>query len=117
MVHTVDETSAGNARITARPEEAPLTEIERRVMDQMSDEWAWHTATVASEAGLTKAETLVAQRSLAAKGLARFQRGLLDEDGMAAGSGYFLTRAAMFWKGPPDGASTRQDGTEGKSTI
>ena len=107
--HPGAPSALGERAPSARPEEAPLTEIERRVMDQMSDEWAWHTATVAAEAGLTKAETLVAQRGLASKGLARFQRGLLDEDGTAAGSGYFLTRAAMYWRGPADGALGRHD--------
>lgn len=80
----------------------------------MSEDWAWHSAAIAADAGVTKAEVLVAQRSLAAKGLARFTRGLLDEDGMAAGSGYFLTRAGSDWTGPDPALPRQDEGSQSK---
>ena len=51
-------------------------------------------ATIMSDTGLTKAEVRTACLSLAAKGLTSFARGLLTEDGLAAGSGYSATRLA-----------------------
>ena len=47
-----------------------------------------------------------AARSLARKGLAEFARGLFDEDGMVAGSGYGATRAGAALISPCDVCGT-----------
>ena len=44
--------------------------------------------TIINESGLDLKQVRRACRSLKKKGLAEFYRGLFDEDGMAAGSGY-----------------------------
>ena len=41
-------------------------------------------------------------RSLAKKGLAEYQRGLFDDEGRAAGSGYCATRAGAAYIAPCD---------------
>ena len=45
------------------------------------------------ETKLEKTQVRRSVRSLARKGLAEFVRGLFDDDGMVAGSGYCCTRA------------------------
>lgn len=51
-------------------------------------------APIARGTKLKRNEVRRACRSLTRKGLARFQRGLWNEDGGPAGSGYGATRAA-----------------------
>ena len=46
---------------------------------------------IAELSGLDERQTRIAVRSLARKGLAKYTRGLFDEDGMVAGSGYCAT--------------------------
>jgi DNA-binding MarR family transcriptional regulator len=48
---------------------------------------------IAAETGLEITQVRKACRSLARKGLAEYLRGLFDEDGMVAGSGYCCTKA------------------------
>lgn len=45
---------------------------------------------------LTLKEVAIACRSLREKGLAEFYRGLMDEDGAVAGSGYCITKAGQL---------------------
>lgn len=54
------------------------------------DEWFWGFCHFASEA-FPRSAVRRACRSLARKGLMRYQRGLLTEDGEAAGAGYGIT--------------------------
>lgn len=46
---------------------------------------------IAEYSGLDLKQVRTAVRSLARKGLARFARGLFDDEGMVAGSGYCAT--------------------------
>lgn len=48
---------------------------------------------IAKRTRLTIKEVRRAVRSLARKGLAQYERGLFDNDGMVAGSGYSCTEA------------------------
>lgn len=48
--------------------------------------------TIAKEAKLEQRIARIAVRALARKGLAQYVRGLFDDDGMVAGSGYCATR-------------------------
>lgn len=52
---------------------------------------------IAKKTKLTKKQVKRAVRSLARKGLTELLRGLFDEDGMVAGSGYALTRAGIAY--------------------
>lgn len=54
------------------------------------------------EEGLDYKAVRKACRSLKKKGLAEFHRGLMDDDGMAAGSGYCVTRAGEAFISPCD---------------
>lgn len=47
---------------------------------------------IAAEVGLDYSQTRRAVRSLARKGLAEFHRGLFNDEGMVAGSGYCATK-------------------------
>jgi len=47
--------------------------------------------TIAKETGLTERQARRSARALARKGLAEYVRGLIDQDGMLAGSGYMAT--------------------------
>lgn len=52
--------------------------------------------TIAKEAKMRKNDTRLACRSLTRKGLAMYERGLINEnDGMMAGSGYRATEAGL----------------------
>ena len=46
---------------------------------------------IAEETRLKRSQVRLACRSLARKGLTRYERGLFDDDGMVAGSGYCAT--------------------------
>lgn len=48
---------------------------------------------IAKQAHMNKKDVRRACRSLARKGLAAYERGLFDEDGKVAGSGYYCTKA------------------------
>lgn len=48
-----------------------------------------------AETGLDRSQVRLACRSLARKGLARYQRGLFNDDGECAGSGYGITREGV----------------------
>lgn len=47
---------------------------------------------IAADVGLDYSQTRRAVRSLARKGLAEYHRGLFNDDGMVAGSGYCATK-------------------------
>ena len=52
---------------------------------------AWYTWKIAEDTGLTKEYARVALLSLRNRGLVIWQRGLFNDDGMTAGSGYAIT--------------------------
>lgn len=75
-----------------------INENERKVLEQMVKTNANHGDThymyfrvLADYTGLDLKQVSRACRSLKKKGLAEYMRGLFDEDGRAAGSGYGAT--------------------------
>ena len=56
-----------------------------------SDANCLYFSTIAQRSGLTKQQARHAARALTRKGLAEFVRGLFDDEGLVAGSGYCCT--------------------------
>lgn len=56
---------------------------------------AWYMRGIAKELKVEIPQVRRALRSLARKGLAAYERGLFDEDGQVAGSGYRCTKAGF----------------------
>lgn len=83
-----------------------LTADERAVLWKLDEGWAESWAYGFRSFDMPRERARSACRSLAAKGLAQYWRGLFTEDGEVAGSGYAITRAghdlapaigALFW--------------------
>lgn len=77
-----------------------LNDAEQRVLRAMADSYGECEdfcfrgfAGLTTETGLDRKVVRRAARSLARKGLAEYGRGLWNEDGEPAGSGYACTRA------------------------
>jgi hypothetical protein len=73
-----------------------LSERETKVLKVLVDHYnsegnCLYFSTIARGSGLDKRKARIATRSLARKGCAQFVRGLFDDDGMVAGSGYCCT--------------------------
>jgi len=86
-----------------------LSERERKCLESLveilrgADEGACiYFRTVAQDTGLTEQQVRRAVRSLARKGLAEYHRGLFDDDGFTAGSGYCPTKAGRALIEPCD---------------
>lgn len=108
----------GNPALAAS--EVALTDVEWRVLDALSwgnDEYCFSLRTIAGNAGLHRELTRGALRALADRGLARFERGLMTEDGELAGSGYGITKAGAhaFWNHLRDEAGNCTASTLGNS--
>lgn len=74
---------------------AKINENERKVLEVLAEEWdemAYYFRAIVKHTGLDLKQVRRACRSLAKKGYAEYRRGLFNEDGMAAGSGYSATR-------------------------
>ncbi len=74
-----------------------INENEQKVLLELSTIWGYDENFYAFDqlANLTKLDRKQVRRacrSLAKKGLAEFGRGLMDDDGMVAGSGYAATK-------------------------
>lgn len=82
--------------VDAPPERVRLNSVEGLVLRELAD-WYSDDAccryfdSIALETGLARAEVRRAARSLARKGLAAYERGLFDDGGRVAGSGYRCT--------------------------
>lgn len=83
--------------MSAQPEllvsaaEAPVLAV---LAEHYHSEVEWHALPFRSIAGAAKVDVAAVPalvRSLAAKGFARFERGLFSDDGALAGSGYRCT--------------------------
>lgn len=83
-----------------------LTADERAVLWKMDEGWCDGYAYPFSAFDMPRDRARAACRSLAARGLATFERGLFCDDGTLGGSGYGITRAGhdlaraievMFW--------------------
>ena len=81
-----------------------LNDTEKRVLRALAEEWNEEMncyyfrtiATTVNESGNPKVDLKIVRRacrSLRRKGLAEYQRGLFNDDGEVAGSGYCATRA------------------------
>ena len=75
-----------------------ISEREAKVLEVLADHFLSECnclffKTIASLSGVEKHLVRRVTRSLARKGLAEFIRGLFDDEGMVAGSGYCCTRA------------------------
>lgn len=89
-------------------EKGEICENERKVLaalaeDYSDDEWhAWYLRDLVTETKLEIAQVRRACRSLAKKGYAKYERGLFNEDGEVAGSGYRATLAGAALMHPCD---------------
>ena len=73
---------------------------------------------IAKEAELTEVQSRRAVRSLARKGYAKLERGLMDEDGMVAGSGYRATfEGALLVRACVDCFENVADMTDGRCNL
>lgn len=77
-----------------------INDKERKVLGVMAEDFdddmnCRYFRSLASMTKLTIPEVRRAARSLTKKGLAEYHRGLFDEDGMVAGSGYCATKAGV----------------------
>jgi hypothetical protein len=85
-----------------------MTCEERKVLAFLVDKYSSYEdafyscfAPIMAETALSRREVRRACRSLARKGLAKYERGLWSEDGGPAGSGYSATRKAVVEFAPP----------------
>jgi len=81
-------------------EQIKINENEKKVLDYLvsrsaetGDTAYVYFRSIVAKTGLELKQVSRACRSLKKKGLAEYMRGLFDEDGMAAGSGYGNTEA------------------------
>ncbi len=71
-----------------------LSDSEQRVLEKLAacgGEYSYSFDTIMTDTGLIRPVVQTACRSLKKKGLAMFFRGLMDDDGNVAGSGYTVT--------------------------
>ena len=88
----------GAAKVTAadtlpNAELAKLNEKECTILELLSIEVCYGFAYLENVTGLSRSEVCRACRSLARKGLAEYHRGLFNDEGDVAGSGYCASRA------------------------
>lgn len=87
--------------MTTKPEERDgptVSKLELRALEVLSDHYnsegnCLYFKTIASLSGIEPKKVRRVVRSLARKGLAEFTRGLFDDEGNVAGSGYCCTPA------------------------
>lgn len=85
--------------------ETKISELQRKVLNELAEHYSsdancMYIKFIASECGVDYRQARLAVRALARKGLAQYVRGLFDEDGMVAGSGYCCTfEGALLVKG------------------
>ncbi len=79
-----------------------ISENQRKVLEVLVEHFdddmgnCLYIRTIAEEARLEHRLARLAVRALARKGFARYERGLFDEDGKVAGSGYCATYAGAY---------------------
>lgn len=85
-----------------------INEKERKVLQALEEEYApdeWRAYAFAALCEITKLERKEVRRacrSLARKGLAAFERTLVDEEGVPAGAGYRATEQGAAFISPCD---------------
>lgn len=77
---------------------AALERLQAAVLEQLPcEEWYVGLRFIAGETGMHIDIVRGVLTELRELGLAEYRRGLMDEDGMVAGSGYCQTRAGACW--------------------
>lgn len=100
--------------------EIKISDRERLVLVCLAEYWnddcdCLYMRTIAKETKLEIFQVKRSVRSLARKGLTEYVRGLFDEDGMVAGSGYRATReGAVLVKGCKDCKDSVVEMTDGR---
>ena len=84
-----------------------VSEIQLKVLKVLEEYWDGETVpylkTIAQLSGLDFRQARIACRALKRKGLVELQLGLMNDDGMIAGSGYMINLAGIdFLKTPPN---------------
>ena len=83
-----------------------INEKERKCLNFLAGEYwgglCYSFVTIEDDTGLSRSEVRRACRSLRRKGLAKFVRGLMNDDGEVAGSGYCATRVGAAFVSPCD---------------
>lgn len=84
-----------------------VNENERKVLEYLAESWSdevncYFFKGIAEQTKLEIKQVRRACRSLKKKGYAEFVRGLFDDDGMVAGSGYCATRKGAALISPCD---------------
>lgn len=80
-----------------------INDNERKILERLieDEECAYYFKSLTGD-GMDIKAVRGACRSLARKGLAEYHRGLFNDDGMAAGSGYGITAEGMAFIQPCD---------------
>ena len=88
-------------RGNAMTDKTRLSERERKVLigitENSAPDWAFPFQSIIDLTGIEPHNTRRVVRSLARKGMMRFCRGLISDDGELAGSGYAVTEAGWEW--------------------
>jgi len=88
-----------------------LTENERKILEVLAEDYDssgwdetrfWSFAPLERKTGIERRKVRLACRSLARKGLVKYLRGLVDQDGMMAGAGYGATKEGAAFINPCD---------------
>jgi hypothetical protein len=122
---TPDTAATGGLAAENRPAErsngesasARVSDRERYVLIALAEHYGWETeclymSTISDYTGLDRKQVRRSVRSLARKGLAEYVRGLFDDEGMTAGSGYRCTDAGIsFLDAWRSGAESRTSGS------
>lgn len=75
-----------------------ISDNQKQVLECLAsygDDHVPYFKTIAQLTGLDYRHARIACRALARKGLTELQRGLMDDDGMLAGSGYIITKEGL----------------------
>lgn len=100
--------------------EIKISELQRKCLTVLAENFSadancLYIRYLAKEAGVSYREARLAVRALARKGLAEYVRGLFDDDGMVAGSGYCATfEGALLVRGCIDCKKNIADMVDGR---
>lgn len=104
--------------------EVKLSEREEKVLNVLAyyrddeEERCVYMKTIAEETKLTVVQVRRSVRALARKGLAEYHRGLFDEDGKVAGSGYCASEEGMaFIRKAEEELQRKEEMEEAQQTL
>lgn len=75
------------------PDQTKVLKAFAQLCEEHGDDYYWCFSTIGAAAGLDRRRVRLAVRALARKGLARYAKGLTNDDGEMAGAGYAVTPA------------------------